>query len=454
MRFNVSPNPREQLVIFTRYPEPGITKTRLIPVLGPEGAAAVQRQMTEHLLDSVCRLVRTRPLTVEIRFAGGDARLMQKWLGSNFLYAAQGDGELDKRMTAALTAAFDAGAKAAVIIGTDIPGITAEIIGRAFDALRQKDAVFGPAADGGYYLVGLRKGAFGRALPALFSGLPWGTNRVLALSMERTAELTLSVALLDTLEDVDRPEDLAVWERFAGPRISVVIPTLNEAANIKETVRLAQNARNVEVVVVDGGSRDDTTEIAGRLGALVLAAEASRARQMNVGAATATGDILLFLHADTRLPEGYDGQVRGALSQPGAVAGAFALGIDSPLPSLRIMEFVANWRSRYLQKPYGDQALFLAAETFRTVGGYPDLPIMEDFELVSRLKNKGRIVVLPASVTTSARRWLHFGVWKTWFVNQAAITAYFLGIAPGTIARFYNRQKGITNKSLSRSGPR
>ena len=450
----MSSNSREQLVIFTRYPEPGITKTRLIPVLGPEGAAAVQRQMTEHLLDNVSRLVRTRPLTVEIRFAGGDARLMQNWLGSDFLYAAQGDGELDKRMTAALTAAFDAGAKAAVIIGTDIPGITAEIIGRAFDVLRQKDAVFGPAADGGYYLVGLRKGAFGRALPTLFSGLPWGTNRVLALSMERTAELTLSVALLDTLEDVDRPEDLAVWERFAGPRISVVIPTLNEAANIKETVRLAQNARNVEVVVVDGGSRDDTTEIAGRLGALVLAAEASRARQMNVGAATATGDILLFLHADTRLPEGYDGQVRGALSQPGAVAGAFALGIDSPLPSLRIMEFVANWRSRYLQKPYGDQALFLAAETFRTVCGYPDLPIMEDFELVSRLKKKGRIVVLSASVTTSARRWLHFGVWKTWFVNQAAITAYFLGIAPGTIARFYNREKGITNKSLSRSGPR
>jgi hypothetical protein len=450
----VSLNSHEQLVIFTRYPEPGITKTRLIPVLGPEGAAAVQRQMTEHLLDSVCRLVRTRPLAVEIRFAGGDVRLMQTWLGSNFLYAAQGDGELDKRMTAALAAAFDAGAEAAVIIGTDIPGITAGIIGRAFDALKEKDAVFGPAADGGYYLVGLRKGAFGRALPTLFTGMPWGTNRVLGLSLERAAELMLSVALLDALEDVDRPEDLAVWERFAGPRISVVIPTLNEAANIKETVRLAQNARNVEVVVVDGGSRDDTADIAGRLGALVLAAEASRARQMNVGAATATGDILLFLHADTRLPEGYDGQVRGALSQPGAVAGAFALGIDSPLPSLRIMEFVANWRSRYLQKPYGDQALFLAAETFRTVGGYPDLPIMEDFELVSRLKNKGRIVVLPASVTTSARRWLHFGVWKTWFVNQAAITAYFLGIAPGTIARFYNRQKGITNKSLSRSGPR
>jgi len=442
----VPSNPRERLLIFTRYPEPGGTKTRLIPLLGPEGAAKLQRQMTEHLLSNIRRLARTRPLAVEIRFAGGDVRLMRNWLGADFLYAAQGDGGLDQRMTIALTAAFDAGANAAVLIGTDIPGITAEIIERAFDALRRNDAVFGPATDGGYYLVGLREALPERALPRLFAGLPWGTNRVLALSLERAAELALSVALLDTLEDVDRPDDLVVWERIAGPRISVVIPTLNEAANISETVRRAQNATNVEVIVVDGGSRDGTTEIAGRLGALALTAEASRARQMNIGAAAATGGILLFLHADTLLPEGYDGQVRGTLSRPGAAAGAFALGIDSPLPSLRIMENVANWRSRFLQKPYGDQALFLAAGTFRAIGGYPDLPIMEDFELVRRLKKKGRIFLLPAPVTTSARRWLNLGVWKTWFVNQAAIAAYFCGIAPGTIARFYNREKGIKNK--------
>ena len=442
----MSSDPREQLVVFTRYPEPGATKTRLIPVLGPEGAAKLQRQMTEHLLSNISRLVRTRPLAVEIRFAGGNARRMRNWLGSNFIYAPQGDGDLDQRMTAALTAAFDGGAKAAVLIGTDIPGITADIVEQALDALRHKDAVFGPATDGGYYLVGLRKGAFGRALPTLFKGLPWGTNRVMGLSLKRAAELMLSVALLEALEDVDRPEDLAVWERFAGPRISVVIPTLNEAANISEAVRRAQNARNVEVMVVDGGSHDDTTDIAGRLGVLVLVAEASRARQMNVGAMAATGNILLFLHADTLLPDGYDDQVRGALSLPDTAAGAFALGIDSSLPSLRIMEHVANWRSRFLQKPYGDQAIFMAAETFRTIGGYPELPIMEDFELVRRLKKKGRIIVLTSPVTTSARRWLRVGVWKTWFVNQAAIAAYLCGIAPGTIARLYNRERGIKDK--------
>jgi uncharacterized protein len=445
---------REQLTIFTRYPEPGTTKTRLIPVLGPEGAAALQRQMTEHLLDSVRRLVRLRPLTVEIRFSGGNACLMQNWLGSDFRYAAQGNGELDERMTIALGAAFDTGAETAVIIGSDIPGITAEIIGRAFDALRHADAVFGPAADGGYYLVGLRRKAGARALPALLAGLPWGTSRVLALSLERAAERGLSVTLLDCLADVDRPEDLSVWERFAGPRISVVIPTLNEAATIRAALRRAQTARNVETIVVDGGSRDATAETARRYGALVLAAEPSRSRQMNVGAAAATGDILLFLHADTRLPEGYDGHVREVLSRPGAIAGAFALALDSPRLSLRLMATVANWRSRYLGTPYGDQALFLATETFRAIGGFPELPIMEDVALVRRLKPRGRIVILPVAVVTSARRWLKVGVWKTWLVNQMALGAYLLGVAPRTIARFYNREKGIKTEHCPARRPR
>jgi hypothetical protein len=435
--------PHEQLIVFTRYPEPGHTKTRLIPVLGPDGAAALQRQMTEHVIDQVVRLLRRRPLTVEIRFGGGSDRLMRNWLGSGFLYGAQGGGGLGRRMAAAMAAAFDAGAQSAVITGTDIPGITAEILERAFDALGDTDAVYGPAVDGGYYLVGLRRGASGRALPKLFTGLPWGSERVLTLSTERARELALSVATVDTLADVDRPEDLAVWERFAGPPISVVIPTLNEAGGVAKTVRRAKDGRNVEVIVADGGSQDDTTGIAAGLGARVLATEPPRARQMNAGAAAATGDILIFLHADTHRPAGFEGCVRRSLSRDGVVAGAFALGIDSPRVSLRLMERVADWRSRCLRTPYGDQALYITTETFRSVGGFPELPIMEDFELVRRLRKIGRIDILTAAVHTSARRWRHVGVWKTWLVNQVAIVAYLLGVDPGAIARFYNRERGL-----------
>ncbi|MFZ0241479.1 MAG: TIGR04283 family arsenosugar biosynthesis glycosyltransferase [Desulfobacterales bacterium] len=444
------PQPLEQLIVFTRYPLAGHTKTRLIPVLGPEGAAALQRQMTERLLDTVGRLARVRPLAVEIRFVGANAWSMRNWLGRDIRCADQGAGDLADRMTTAMAAAFEAGAPTAVIVGTDIPGITAEIIGRAFDLLRHNDAVFGPATDGGYYLVGLRRRAQGQALPALFAGMPWGTRRVLALSLATATDLALSVALLEPLADVDRPEDLVVWERFARPRISVVIPALNEATGIGDTVRRARNAQRVEVIVVDGGSRDDTSGIAGRLGARVLPAEPPRARQMNVGAAAATGEILLFLHADTWLPAGYDALVRAALSRSGVAAGAFALFIDSLRPSLRFMAQAATWRSRCLEAPYGDQALFLTAETFRTVGGFPNLPIMEDFELVRRLKRNGRIVVLPVPVTTSARRWRHVGVLKTWLINQSAIAAFLLGIAPGTIARFYNREKGMGNRKNQR----
>lgn len=442
------PNPREQLIIFTRYPAAGRTKTRLIPALGPEGAAALQRRMTERIVSQVRRLAATRPLKVEIRYAGGDDSLMRSWLGSDLKYVQQVDGGLDRRMEVALSEALADGAESAVILGTDVPDISTAILDQAFDSLSGADVVFGPAADGGYYLVGVKQKAQARALPGLFEGIPWGSETVLALSLEKAAEGGLSVALLPQLADVDRPEDLAVWARFAGQdrrgpesaRISVVIPTLEESGNIAAAVVRAQSAVNVEVIVVDGGSRDGTAQIARRLGARVLTTAPSRAGQMNAGAAAARGGILLFLHADTQLPKGYHNLVRRALSDPRVAAGAFELQIDSPGPSLRIMEKVANRRSRYLKKPYGDQALFMSKAAFTDVGGYPDLPIMEDFELVRRLDRRGRIVTLPVPVVTSARRWLKVGVWRTWILNQLTIAAYFMGVAPETLARFYRRR--------------
>lgn len=193
------------------------------------------------------------------------------------------------------------------------------------------------------------------------------------------------------------------------------------------------------MIVVDGGSQDSTVEIAQSLGVKVLFAPAGRAAQMNVGAKAATGDILLFLHADTRLPARFDKLVRTALEQPGTIAGAFALQINASLWSLRLIEWGVNWRSRQLQMPYGDQAIFLKAEVFHNIGSFPELPLMEDFELMRHLKRKGRIVIIPAPVLTSGRRWLQRGVWKTTLTNQIAIIAYLKGIPPEQIARWYRR---------------
>lgn len=224
-------------------------------------------------------------------------------------------------------------------------------------------------------------------------------------------------------------------------KISIIIPALNEAPTIARVISTAQNAKNVEIIVADGGSSDGTPEIAKSLDLRVIFSTMGRATQMNAGAAAATGDILLFLHADTLLPEGFDTWVRQALAKAGTVGGAFELKIDAPLPSLRLVEKGVNWRSRFLQMPYGDQAIFLKTATFNEMGGFRDLPVMEDFEFVRRLKKQGRIEIVPQAVLTSARRWQQLGVLKTTAINQILIIAYFLGVSPDRLAFWYIEEK-------------
>ncbi|MER3491572.1 MAG: glycosyltransferase [Mastigocladus sp. ERB_26_2] len=232
-----------------------------------------------------------------------------------------------------------------------------------------------------------------------------------------------------------------ITQNIATATISIIIPTLNEAKNIKAALATTQPSTHIEIIVVDGGSQDETVSIAESLGVKVISAAAGRAKQMNVGAAIASGEILLFLHADTCLPLGFDVMVREALAQPGVVAGAFALRIGAELPSLRVVEWGVNVRSRFLQMPYGDQAIFLTKKIFNHVGGFPELPIMEDFELMRRLKSLGKITLISVPVITSARRWLKKGIWQTTLMNQIVIIAYFLGVSPQRIRSWYRQEK-------------
>ena len=437
----------ERLILFTRYPEPGTAKTRLVSLLGAEGAAEFQRRLTVHAAKAAAEAGRLRGLSLEIRHEGGGESRMRDWLGDGFTFRPQGSGDIGARMQTSLGDAFAEGAPRAVLIGSDIPGLTSATVVRAFNALKHHDLVFGPAADGGYYLIGMTAACFRRGTAYLGPSIPWGSPDVLARTLGMARDARLIFTLLKTLADVDRPQDLpaAMQALCSGkdrPALSVVIPALNEAGQIAETLSALARSSNVEIIVVDGGSPDGTIAVARAAGVRVLEARPPRSIQMNAGAAAAGGDLLLFLHADTRLPAGFETQVRQTLARPRVAAGAFRLKIDGNQRGLRTIEAVANWRSRVLQMPYGDQALFLRSYTFWESGAFPPIPIMEDFELVRRLKRRGRIALAPGCAETSARRWLRLGAVKTWLVNQCVIAAYCAGVSPQRLAAWYRGKKG------------
>jgi rSAM/selenodomain-associated transferase 1 len=195
--------PPERLIIFTRYPEPGRTKTRLIPALGPDGAADFHRRMTELTMRSGRRIESSRRIRLEIYYGGGDESQMQAWLGGQLTFRPQGSGDLGEKLHRAFHETFQTGTKRVVIIGTDCPDLTAEILEEAFEALLPRDLVIGPASDGGYYLIGLS-----RMIPELFEGIEWGGEKVFAQTISKAREVGAGFELLVQLSDVDRPEDL------------------------------------------------------------------------------------------------------------------------------------------------------------------------------------------------------------------------------------------------------
>ncbi len=221
--------------------------------------------------------------------------------------------------------------------------------------------------------------------------------------------------------------------------VSVIIPTLNEAARIGRVVTSTAAAKQVEVIVADGGSTDETQAIAAKKGARLVVSSPGRGRQLNAGAAEACGKIFIFLHADSLLPENFAPLTQKTLRSPQVAAGAFRLAIAGQGRGLRFIESAANWRARTLQMPYGDQALFMKAEMFHALGGFRDIPLLEDVDMVSRARKKGTISIVDTPVITSARRWHRLGLVRTTAFNQLILLGYFLGISPFRLALWYNK---------------
>ena len=220
-------------------------------------------------------------------------------------------------------------------------------------------------------------------------------------------------------------------------RLSVVVPALDEARQIQATLASARQPGVAEVIVVDGGSVDRTRALAEPRADRVVVAPRGRARQMNAGAALATGDVLLFLHADTRLPPDAAAAVAAALVDPAVVGGRFDVRLEPSSPLLRLTADLMNRRSRLTGIATGDQAIFVRRAVFTALGGFPDLPLMEDVAFSRALKRAGRTAALRAQVTTSSRRWRQGGVVRTVLRMWTLRLLFLLGMPAHRLARWY-----------------
>lgn len=241
----------------------------------------------------------------------------------------------------------------------------------------------------------------------------------------------------------ERPESSAAG-RFAFPSsLSIVVPTLNEAEGITAFLGALQplRLRCVELILADGGSRDGTISLAAPLVDRVISSPRGRALQMNAGASIARGEVLLFLHADCKLPDDADSLVIRGLADSGRGWGRFDVRLSGVSPMLRVIGVLMNWRSRMTGICTGDQGLFVERSLFEHIGAFPDQPLMEDISISKKLKRHSAPLCLSAKLTASSRRWEKQGIWRTMVLMWRLRLAYFLGAEPGRLAEIYHGRK-------------
>ncbi len=443
------------ICVFAKPSEAGKVKTRLIPVAGRDGAPALANAFLQDTWAMVCRLPWAKAVIASTdpsisSVVSSDAEI---WL--------QGEGDLGARLERILYRALEI-SSFAIAIGADTPGLPLNLLEQARSALRHADAAIGPSEDGGFYLLALR-----RCPTGLLTAIPWSQTNTFSRTLDKLKAAGLDVRILDPWFDVDRPEDLERLKALASsgeihvpktrqmlehimigsettraPKLSVIIPVLNE----RECLPLALAALRGhdwihEVIVVDGGSTDGTREWLDRQadGSIkIVYAERGRGRQLNAGAAAATGDVFLFLHADCLLPCDAGERLRQALVAEGAAGGCFCVRFTQESPrSLALVAAGINLRTRIARSATGDQAIFVRRRIFETIAGFHEWPLFEDVDFVGRLKKAGKFEVVCSPVTISARRHIHYGVVRTVMLAYLLRLGFWAGASPFTLARWY-----------------
>lgn len=403
---------KNALIIFTRIPIPGKTKTRMMPYLSAQGCAALH---TCFLKDIRRECEKTGYDIFVYYVPEGEKHLLVSILGAGKQYYEQEGEGLGIRMFTAIREVLAKGYDTCLLIGTDVPELDAGILTAAAAKLRTKDVVFGPTRDGGYYLVGMKQ-----PYAEVFDSQTYGHGSVLKNTVVHLREKGITAGCVQTLQDMDEPEDLRDYRRRmkeqAGLRgtatggwllrnlkISIIIPVYNEEKTIEHMIEQLRPLRTrCEIIFVDGQSTDRTRVLIGDE-FQVIESPKGRAAQMNRGAECSNGDVLLFLHCDSELPKKPLEEIRYVMKT--CRAGCFGIGFHSANFFMFTCRVISNVRARAGRLMFGDQGMFIERELFFEMGGFPHIPLMEDYQFSMDLKAKGIIPgMTPHRIYTSDRR--------------------------------------------------
>jgi uncharacterized protein len=424
--------PNRTLLVFMRYPEHGKVKTRLAVTLGDDSALRVHELLVRRSLGIVYDFKKAHPdVSVHLFFTPSerDADMLASFPGP-WTAVAQGGAHLGERMGGAMRWAFDRGADQVVLLGSDIVDLDARDLEAAFAGLgERRQAVVGPARDGGFYLVGLT-----RFSEEPFRPRDWGTADVRARTEALLLASGLRVRHVSVRRDIDRPSDAALVDAdpLCGIGISVIVPTLEDPADLLPGLRpmIRELWPNDEMIVVHGtGSGEPKApELALESPVRVLSSRRGRGSQLNHGALHARGGVLLFLHDDTVLPAQFPYLVRRATLNPRMGLGCFHLRFARATRSLDLIAHWANVRTRVFGLPYGDQALFCRREAYDRVGGFHRRYLMEDVDFVKACRRLGKLTMLDEPVLTSPNRYLRKGVLRASLANHLTMLLYHLRV--------------------------
>lgn len=400
------------IIVFTRVPEAGKTKTRMIPYYTEEQCKALH----EAFLNDIGETVQQTSYDVIVSYTGKDPSFLKQVFGSDAKYIEQTGDNLGDRMKNAIAWALDYGYDKVVLFGTDVPELRAESIDAAFSLLDSSDVVLGPTEDGGYYLIGMKE-----LCEEAFDIKKYGTDSVLSETMKPITESGKQVHLIDSYYDLDEPLDIQGYrERMRedkklqvsntgkfiseNSKVSIIVPIYNESKTIESMMsQLSPYRSEIEIIFVDGGSTDDTLDKIGEQFKLIKT-EKGKGHQMNEGAKVSTGDILFFLHCDSEIPPNIIEEIRSCMVSN--QYGCFGIGFHSKNFFMHTNKIISNHRAFTRGIPFGDQGIFIDRKLFFDMGMFPELPLMEDYEFARNLKNKG---IMPGKtngrIYTSCRRY-------------------------------------------------